>query len=174
MVATHVQGYFSHFGINWNDKGMMEDMDNLKDLTLEYNDPFVLYRLFTAPQCVCPGQEVQIRRPLTAFPIIPFIARCQALSGSGGESCFGLSVWLPVSVSGAAGSSDSAGGAAGPSRVQPSPCDTLSVTDPPPRGDTPPPPASTLCSLATLTCHRPPPLLSAIGLFTAALQSLIE
>lgn len=43
---------------------------------------------------------------------------------------FGLSVWLLVSVSGAAGSSDSAGGAAGPSRVQPSPCDTLSVTDP--------------------------------------------
>lgn len=43
---------------------------------------------------------------------------------------FGLSVWLLVSVSGAAGSSDSARGAAGPSRVQPSPCDTLSVTDP--------------------------------------------
>lgn len=62
----------------------------------------------------------------------------------------GLSVWLPVSVSGAAGSSDSAGGAAGPSRVQPSPCDTLSVTDPPPRGDTAPAP------LATLT-RRPPP-----------------
>ncbi|XP_045900592.1 zinc finger protein 407-like [Micropterus dolomieu] len=43
---------------------------------------------------------------------------------------FGLSSWLLVSVSGAAGSCDSAGGAAGPSRVQPSPCDTLSVTDP--------------------------------------------
>lgn len=42
---------------------------------------------------------------------------------------FGLSVRLLVSVSGAAGSSDSAGGCAGPSRVQPSPCDTLSVTD---------------------------------------------
>lgn len=69
----------------------------------------------------------------------------------------GLSVWLPVSVSGAAGSSDSAGGAAGPSRVQPSPCDTLSVTDPPPRGDTAPAP------LATLT-RRPPP---ANGLFAA-------
>ncbi|KAJ4931500.1 hypothetical protein JOQ06_025795, partial [Pogonophryne albipinna] len=48
----------------------------------------------------------------------------------GDESCFGLSVPQLVSVSGAAGSSDSAGGAAGPSRVQPSACDTLSVTDP--------------------------------------------
>lgn len=54
---------------------------------------------------------------------------------------FGLSVWLLVSVSGAAGSSDSAGGAAGPSRVQPSPCDTLSVTDP----------------LCLVTWHPPPP-----------------
>lgn len=64
---------------------------------------------------------------------------------------FGLSVWLLVSVSGAAGSSDSAGGAAGPSRVQPSPCDTLSVTDP----------------LRLVTRHPS-------GLFTAILQSVAQ
>lgn len=79
---------------------------------------------------------------------------------------FGLSVWLLVSVSGAAGSSDSAGGSAGPSRVQPSPCDTLSVTD-----------------LLHLVTWQPPPHLCsplqqtnpiASGLFTANLQSLSQ
>lgn len=64
------------------------------------------------------------------------------LSSSLRRLMFGLSLRLPVSVSGAAGSSDSAGGAAGPSRVQPSACDTLSVTDP----LLPAPPASGLFS----------------------------
>lgn len=74
---------------------------------------------------------------------------------------FGPSVWLLVSVSGAPGSSDSAGGAAVPSRVQPSPCDTLSVTDP----------------LCLVTWHPTPHPLSllatllASGLFAATSQS---
>jgi len=65
------------------------------------------------------------------FPLLslnPSIPRL--VCGAQRRIMFGLSVRLLVSVSGAAGSSDSAGGAAGPSRVQPSPCDTLSVTDP--------------------------------------------
>lgn len=84
---------------------------------------------------------------------------------------FGLSVWLPVSVSGAAGSSDSAGGAAGPSRVQPSPCDTLGVTDPPPRGDTAPAPLVVARHSHAPLPPRPP---SASGLFAATPQSLSE
>lgn len=83
---------------------------------------------------------------------------------------FGLSVWLLVSVSGAAGSSDSAGGAAGPSRVQPSPCDTLSVTDPL-RLVTWHPlllPHPRLCP----PLHHTHPLAS--GLFTATLQSVTQ
>lgn len=85
---------------------------------------------------------------------------------------FGLSVWLLVSVSGAAGSSDSAGGAAGPSRVQPSPCDTLSVTDPL-RLVTRHPlllPCPRLCS----PLHYSPPPSAASGLFTATLQSVAQ
>lgn len=85
---------------------------------------------------------------------------------------FGLSVWLLVSVSGAAGSSDSAGGAAGPSRVQPSPCDTLSVTDPL-RLVTRHPlllPCPRLCS--PLHYSTTPP--AASGLFTATLQSVAQ
>lgn len=80
---------------------------------------------------------------------------------------FGLSVWLLVSVSGAAGSSDSAGGAAGPSRVQPSPCDTLSVTDPLHLVTWHPPPASLLTTLVLQ-----PPLAS--GLFAATRKSLTQ
>lgn len=79
---------------------------------------------------------------------------------------FGLSLWLLVSVSRAAGSPDSAAGAAGPSRVQPSPCDTLSVTDPL-RLVTWHPlllSSSRLCPLHT----RPPP---SSGLFSASWQS---
>lgn len=132
-------------------------MTKTPDLTLEFDDPFVLNLLL----CVCPGQEVQIQSARTAFPIIPFSARCHRAVRPCLKVVLGLSVWLPVSVSGAARSSDSAGGAAGPSRVQPSPCDTLSVTDPPPRGDTAP--------ASPLSC---PP--QAIGLFAATLQSLIE
>lgn len=56
---------------------------------------------------------------------------------------FGLSEGV-VSVTGAAGSCDSAGGATSPSRVQPSPRDTLSVTDPP----------------ILVTWHPPSPLLA--------------
>lgn len=80
---------------------------------------------------------------------------------------FGLSVWLLVSVSGAAGSSDSAGGATGPSRVQPSPCDTLSVTDPLHLVTWHPPPASLLTTLVLQ-----PPLAS--GLFAATRKSLTQ
>lgn len=80
---------------------------------------------------------------------------------------FGLSVWLLVSVSGAAGSSDSAGGAAGPSRVQPSPCDTLSVTDPLHLVTWHPPPTSLLTTLVLQ-----PPLAS--GLFAATRKSLTQ
>lgn len=139
-------------------------MTKTPDLTLEFDDPFVLYLLL----CVCPGQEVQIQSARTAFPIIPFSARCHRAVRPCLKVVLGLSVWLPVSVSGAARSSDSAGGAAGPSRVQPSPCDTLSVTDPPPRGDTSPAPPLVLARHS----NAPPP--PAIGLFAATLQSLIE
>lgn len=80
---------------------------------------------------------------------------------------FGLSAWLLVSVSGAAGFSDSAGGAAGPSRVQPSPSDTLSVTDPLHLVTWHPRP-SRLC----LRLRLLPPTPQASGLFTATLQSV--
>lgn len=85
---------------------------------------------------------------------------------------FGLSVWLLVSVSGAAGSSDSAGGAAGPSRVQPSPCDTLSVTDPLRLVTWHPLLLPLSSSLPTTPLHPPHPLAS--GLFTATLQSVTQ
>lgn len=52
------------------------------DLTLEFDDPFVLYLLL----CVCPGQEVQIQSARTAFPHHPLLRsvspRRQALSES--------------------------------------------------------------------------------------------
>lgn len=91
---------------------------------------------------VCPFQKTQIQfvficfsSSLTQiFPSLLFsVSLCAVRPRLWRERrrvMFGLSVWLLVSVSEAAGSSDSAGGAAGPSRVQPSPCDTLSVTDP--------------------------------------------
>lgn len=83
---------------------------------------------------------------------------------------FGLSSWLLVSVSGAAGSCDSAGGAAGPSRVQPSPCDTLSVTDPL-RLVTWHPLLLLLHPRLWPPLHSTPPT-QASGLFTATLQSV--
>lgn len=76
---------------------------------------------------------------------------------------FGPSVGLVVSVSGASCSSDSAGGAAGPSRVQPSPCDTLSVTDPLHLVTWHPP------LVVLIFAHSVPP---ASGLFTATTQSV--
>lgn len=85
---------------------------------------------------------------------------------------FGLSVWLLVSVSGAAGSSDSAGGAAGPSRVQPSPCDTLSVTDPSVWWHGIPSSSPVLVFAHHSTTVPPPP--AASGLFTATLQSVAQ
>ena len=124
---------------------------------------------------VCPVQETQIQFAFIliflhpSFLVVSLRAVRPRLWREQRRVMFGLSVWLLVSVSGAAGSSDSAGGAAGPSRVQPSPCDTLSVTDPL-RLVTrhPSPPCPRLC------LRLPPPPQSASGLFTATLESLTQ